>query len=34
MDTSSFSRTSLLEQLEYEGFTDAQAQVGVAAVGY
>ena len=30
----SFSRTGLIDQLEYEGFTAEQAEYGVTAVGY
>ena len=30
----SFSRSRLIEQLKYEGFTDEQAEYGVSAVGY
>ena len=31
---SSFSRSGLIEQLEFEGFTKEQAEYGVTAVGY
>ena len=31
---SAFSRSGLIDQLEYEGFTTAQAEYGVDAVGY
>ena len=34
MDYSSFSRSELIDQLEYEGFTSEQAEYGVKAVGY
>ncbi|MGQ9475961.1 MAG: Ltp family lipoprotein [Actinomycetota bacterium] len=30
----SFSRSGLLEQLKFEGFTQEQAEYGVRAVGY
>ena len=33
LDMTSFSRSGLIKQLEYEGFTRAQAEHGVAAVG-
>ena len=31
---SAFSRSGLIEQLEYEGFTTTQAEYGANAVGY
>jgi hypothetical protein len=31
---SSFSSASLIQQLEYEGFTRGQAEHGASAVGY
>lgn len=34
MDFSSFSRSGLIDQLLYEGFTQEQAEYGVSAVGY
>lgn len=34
LDVMSFSKTGLIEQLEYEGFTHEQAVYGVEAVGY
>lgn len=34
LDTMSFSREELLDQLESEGFTSEQAEYGVSAVGY
>ena len=34
IDTMSFSRQGLLEQLLYEGFTQEQAEYGVSSVGY
>ena len=33
LDTMAFSRSGLIEQLEYEGFTSQQAEYGVQAVG-
>ena len=30
----SFSRSGLVDQLEFEGFTDAQVEYGVSKVGY
>lgn len=33
LDYLSFSRSGLIDQLKYEGFTDAQATYGVNAVG-
>jgi len=33
LDYSSFSRTGLIEQLEYEGYTHDQAVFGVDSVG-
>lgn len=34
LDMSGFSRSGLIEQLEFEGFATAQAERGVQAVGY
>ena len=34
LDFSSFSRSGLIKQLEYEGFTAEQAEYGATAVGY
>ena len=34
LNTMSFSRSGLIEQLEFEGFTHEQAVYGVEAVGY
>lgn len=34
MDYSSFSKSNLIEQLKYDGFTSEQAEYGVKAVGY
>jgi len=34
LDYSAYSRSGLIDQLEYEGFTTAQAEYGVDAVGY
>ncbi len=34
MKYSSFSRSGLIEQLEYEGFTSEQAEYGATAVGF
>ena len=34
MEYSSFSKSGLIDQLKYEGFTNEQAQYGVTAVGY
>ena len=34
LEYSEFSRSGLIEQLEYEGFTTTQAEYGVDAVGY
>ena len=34
LEYSSFSRSGLIGQLEFEGFTPAQAEYGVDAVGY
>ena len=34
LDVMSFSRSGLIEQLLYEGFTQQQAEYGVSAVGY
>lgn len=34
LDYSSFSRSGLIEQLEFEGFTSAQAVYGVTKAGY
>ena len=34
LDFSSFSRSGLIEQLEFEGFTTEQAEYGVKEVGY
>ena len=31
---SAFSRSGLIEQLEYSGFTPSQAEYGASAVGY
>jgi hypothetical protein len=33
LDTSSFSRSGLIEQLMYEGYTRAQAEYGAKKVG-
>jgi hypothetical protein len=33
LDVSGFSRGGLIDQLEYAGFTPAQAEYGVAAAG-
>jgi len=33
LGTSSFSRSALINQLEYDGFTPAQAQYGVSQAG-
>jgi len=30
----SYSRSGLIDQLEYQGFTTTQTEYGVAAVGY
>lgn len=34
LNYSSFSRTELIAQLEFEGFTQQQAEYGAQAVGY
>ena len=34
LDTGSFSREQLIDQLEYEKFTTEQAEYGVSQVGY
>lgn len=34
LNTMSFSRSGLIEQLEYEGFTHSQAEYGVSQAGY
>ena len=34
LDYSAFSRSGLIDQLEFEGFTTTQAQYGANAVGY
>lgn len=34
MDTSSFSRQGLIDQLTFEGYTAEQAAYGAKAVGY
>ena len=34
LEYTSFSRSGLVEQLEYEGFTSSQAEYGASAVGY
>lgn len=34
LEMTSFSRSGLIEQLEFEGFTTAQAEKGVKAVGH
>ena len=34
IDSSSFSRSGLIDQLLFEGFTQEQAEYGVTAVGY
>lgn len=34
LDLSAFSRSGLIAQLEFEGFTNAQAEFGAKAVGY
>ena len=34
MDYSAFSRSKLIDQLEYEKFTTSQAEYGAKAVGY
>jgi Host cell surface-exposed lipoprotein len=34
LDSSSFSRSGLIEQLEYEGYTHQQAVYGVSQTGY
>ena len=34
LEYSAFSRSGLIDQLEYEGFTTTQAEYGVNAVGY
>jgi len=33
LEYSSFSRSELIAQLEYDGFTNTQAEYGVTAVG-
>ena len=33
MEYSAFSRSSLIEQLKYDGFTQAQAEYGANTVG-
>ena len=34
LNVSAFSRSGLIDQLKFEGFTDEQAEYGAAAVGY
>ena len=34
LNLSSFSRSGLIDQLKYEGFTNDQAEYGASAVGY
>ena len=34
LEYSAFSRSGLIDQLEYEGFTTSQAEYGVDAAGY
>ncbi len=34
LNVSSFSRSGLMDQLKFEGFTEEQAEYGVTAVGY